>query len=143
MSIIQTQLEVLNVNVDLVAVGFDDDGTNEMALGSDEVLGLVVGSISTPSTPTPFESIATPSTSNPKAKTTWELLKAQLSLNQKAWILHNMTSLLWHFFVVDVGSKFNLTFFQTMCCSICHFVSQAYSYGNTTKKRMGLFTYYQ
>jgi hypothetical protein len=73
MSIIQTQLEVLNVSVDLLVVGFDDDGTNEMA---NEVLGLVVGSISTPSTPTPFENITSPSTSNPKAKTTWELLKA-------------------------------------------------------------------
>jgi len=50
--------------VDLMAVGFDDNGANEMALGSNEVSGLVVGSISTPSAPTPFESIATPSTSN-------------------------------------------------------------------------------
>jgi hypothetical protein len=44
----------------------------------------VVASISTPSTPTPSESIATQSTSNPEAKTAWELLKVQLSLNQKA-----------------------------------------------------------
>ncbi len=66
-------IEVLNVNVDLMAVSFDDDGANEMALGLDEVLGLVVGSISTPNAPTPFESITTPSTSNPKVKVTWEL----------------------------------------------------------------------
>ncbi len=69
-------IEVLNVNVDLMVHGFDDDGANEMALGLDEVLGLVVGSISTPSTPTPFESIVTPSTSNLEAKVAWELLKA-------------------------------------------------------------------
>jgi hypothetical protein len=85
-------IKVLNVNVDLMAVGFDDDGINEMALGSNEVSKLMVGSISTPSTPTPCKSIATPSTSNPKIETTWELLKVQLGLNQKAWILHSKTS---------------------------------------------------
>jgi len=52
-------IEVLNVNVDLMVVGFDDDGVNEMALGLNEVLGLVINLISTPSTPTPFGSIAT------------------------------------------------------------------------------------
>ncbi len=71
----------MNVNVDLMVVGFDDNGANEMALGSNEVSGLVVGSISTPSAPTPFESIATPSTSNLEVEAAWELLKAQLSLN--------------------------------------------------------------
>jgi hypothetical protein len=54
-----------------------------------------------------------------------------------------MTSLPWHFFVVNDGSKLNPTFFQTMCCTICHYVSQSYSYGSTTKKRMGLITYNQ
>jgi hypothetical protein len=63
-------IEVLNVNVDLMAASFNDDGANEMALGSDEVLGLRVGSISTPSAPNPFESIVTPSTSNLEAETT-------------------------------------------------------------------------
>jgi len=67
--------------VDLMAVGFDDNGANEMALGSNEVSRLVVGSISTPSAPTPFESIATPSTSNLEVEAAWESLKAQLSLN--------------------------------------------------------------
>jgi hypothetical protein len=76
-----------------MAISFYDDGGNEMALGSDEVSGLVVGSIFTPSPPTPFESITTPSTSNPKAKVAWELLKFQLSLNQKAWIPPSKTSL--------------------------------------------------
>jgi hypothetical protein len=55
-------IEVLNVNVDLMVAGFDDEGANEMALGSNEVSRLMVGSISTPSTPTPFESIVTPNT---------------------------------------------------------------------------------
>jgi len=47
-----------------------------MALGSNEVSRLVVGSISRPSAPTPSKSIATPSTSNLEAEATWELLKA-------------------------------------------------------------------
>jgi hypothetical protein len=66
-------IEVLNVNGDLMAASFDDGGANEMALGLDEVLGLVVGSIFTPNAPTPFENITTPSTSNPKVKVAWEL----------------------------------------------------------------------
>jgi hypothetical protein len=74
-------IEVLNVNVDLMVVGYDDNGANEMALGSDEVSRPVAGSISTPNAPTPFESIATPSTSNLEVEATWELLKPQLSLN--------------------------------------------------------------
>jgi hypothetical protein len=47
-----------------------------MTLGSNEVSGLVVGSISTPNAPTPPKSIATPNTSNLEIKVTWELLKA-------------------------------------------------------------------
>jgi hypothetical protein len=86
-------IKVLNVNVDLMVACFDDDGVNEVALGSNEVLGLVVGLISTPSTPTLSESIETPIMSNPKAEVVWELLKAQLGLNQKAWIPHNRTFL--------------------------------------------------
>jgi hypothetical protein len=69
-------IEVLNVNVDLIVADFDDDGANEMTLGSNEVSGLVVGSISTPNAPTPPKSIATPNTSNLEIKVTWELLKA-------------------------------------------------------------------
>jgi hypothetical protein len=40
-------IEVLNVNADLKVADFDDDGANEMTLGSHELSGLVVGSIST------------------------------------------------------------------------------------------------
>jgi hypothetical protein len=58
-----------------MAIGFDDDGVNEMALGSYEVSRPIVGSISMPNAPTLFESITTPSTSNLEAKATWELLK--------------------------------------------------------------------
>ncbi len=50
------------MNVDLMVTGFDDDGANEMALGSNEVSRLMVGSISTLSTLAPSESIITPST---------------------------------------------------------------------------------
>jgi hypothetical protein len=56
-------IEVMNV-MDLMATGFDNDGVNEMALGSNEVSRLVAGSIFRPSTLTPSKSIATPSTSN-------------------------------------------------------------------------------
>ncbi len=94
-----------------------------MALGSNEVSGLVVGSISTPSAPTPFESIATPSTSNLEAEVAWELLKAQFSMNKKVGILHSRTFLPWHFFVVNDDNKCNPTFFQTMHCTICHYIS--------------------
>jgi hypothetical protein len=116
-------IEVLNVNVDLMAVGFNNDGANEMALGSNEVSRLLVGSISTPSTPTHFASIATPSTSNLEAKVAWDLLKVQFSFNQKVGILHSKTSFPWHFFVVNDGSKPNPTLSQTMPCTICHYVS--------------------
>jgi hypothetical protein len=67
------RIEVLNVNVDLMVVVFAVDGANEMALGSNEVLGLVVGLIFTPSSPTPFESITTPSTSNLEVEAALEL----------------------------------------------------------------------
>jgi len=36
-----------------------------------------------------------------------------------------------------------LLFSQTMYCTICHYVSQAYNFGSTTKKRKGLITYNQ
>jgi hypothetical protein len=86
-------IEVLNVNVDLMVADFDNDGANEMTLGSNEVLRPMAISISTPSAPTPFESIITPNTSNLETEVAWELLKVQLNLNQKAWIPHNKTSI--------------------------------------------------
>jgi hypothetical protein len=116
-------IEVLNVNVDIIAVGFDDDGANEMTLGSNEVSRPVVGSISTPNAPTPSESITTLNTSNPKVKAAWELLKIQLSFNQKAWIPHSRTSLPWHFSMVNDDNKPNPTLSQTMCYIICHTIS--------------------
>jgi hypothetical protein len=59
-------IEVLNVNVDIMPTSFDDDDASKMALGSNEGSGLMASSIFTPSAPTPFESIATSSTLNPK-----------------------------------------------------------------------------
>jgi hypothetical protein len=71
------------------------------------------------------------------------IIEGLIEMNQKAWIPHSKTSLPWHFFVVNDSSKLNPTFFQTMHCTICHFVSHAYNYGSTTKKRNGLITYGQ
>jgi hypothetical protein len=45
--------------------------------------GSIVGSISMPSGPFAFESITTPNDLDEEAKITWEVLKAQLILNQK------------------------------------------------------------
>jgi hypothetical protein len=42
---------------------------------------LVVGSISTPSGPSMFESITTPNDLDEEAKIAWEVLKAQFILN--------------------------------------------------------------
>jgi len=74
-------IKVSNENVDLMVTSFDDDDASEMALGSNEVSGLVASLIFTPNAPTPFESIATPSTSNPKVEAAKELLKVQLNVN--------------------------------------------------------------
>ncbi len=71
-----TDIEILNVNVDLMATIFYDDGANEMALSSYKISKPVVSLISTPSAPTPSKSIATSSTSNPKVKVALELLKS-------------------------------------------------------------------
>jgi hypothetical protein len=51
-----------------MVAGFDDDGVNEMALDSNEVSRLMVGSISTPSTPTPSKSITTQAPQTQKQK---------------------------------------------------------------------------
>jgi hypothetical protein len=74
-------IEVLNVNVDLMATSFDDDGANEMALGLDEVSRPMVSSIFTPSTPTPSRSIIIPNIANPKTEVAWGLIKVQLNFN--------------------------------------------------------------
>jgi len=57
-----------------------------------EVLGPMVGSISTLNglTPNAFENIKTFNNLDVKTKTTWEVLKAQLTLNQQAWVRHHM-----------------------------------------------------
>jgi hypothetical protein len=50
-------------------------------------------------------------------------LKASLNMNKKVGILHNRTFLPWHFFVVNDDNKCNPTFFQTMHCTIFHYIS--------------------
>jgi hypothetical protein len=48
----------------------------------------IVGSISTPIEPFASKYITTPSDLNEEIEITWEVLKVQLILNQKAWVPH-------------------------------------------------------
>jgi hypothetical protein len=75
-----------------------------------EVLGLMVGSISTLNglTPNAFESIKTFNNLDVETKTTWEVLKAQLTLNQQAWVHHHMLFFLGHFLMVNDANKHDL-----------------------------------
>jgi hypothetical protein len=101
---------------------FDEDFVDDLALGLDEDLGPMAGSILTSNAPTTFERVVALAIANLEAMVTWELLKAQLMLNQMFWIPHNRISFLV-FFVVNVCSKFSTTIIQTMHFVICHFVS--------------------
>jgi hypothetical protein len=67
--------------------------------------GPIVGSILMPSGPFAFESITTPNDLDEEAKIAWEVLKAQFILNKKAWVIHHQLSFLWHFLVMNDGSK--------------------------------------
>jgi len=69
------------------------------------------------------------------------VLKTQLTLNQKAWVLHYKLSLSYNFFVVNHGNKLDHVMPQTMCCVICHFVSQTYNSKSTIKKKKGMVSY--
>jgi hypothetical protein len=73
-----------------------------------ELLGAMVGSISTLNglTSNVFESIKTFNNLDAETKITWEVLKAQLTLNQQAWAHHHMLS--FHFIMVNDGNKRNL-----------------------------------
>jgi len=73
----------------------------------------------------------------------WELLKIQLTLQQKAWVPHSRFSPPWHFFIVNDDNKLDLIRLQTMWCVICHSISQAYTSNNTIKKKKGLITFNQ
>ncbi len=73
---------------------FDYEGGDDLALGLPNDSSQVPGSISTLTTPAPFESFATPSNLDLDAiDATWELLKVQLIQNQKFWIPHQRFSL--------------------------------------------------
>ncbi len=66
---------------------------------------LLVGWISMLRGPSACENIATPSDLDEEAKIAWEVLKVQLILNLKTWVLHHMLFFPWHFFVVNGGNK--------------------------------------
>jgi hypothetical protein len=74
--------------------GFDCDDVHLESRNSVKNYGLVVGSISTSNGPFAFESIEMPNDLNEEAKIAWEVLKAQLILNQNAWVLHHELFLL-------------------------------------------------
>jgi hypothetical protein len=121
-------------------------GPNDLELGSFENIGpLVIISVSTPNAPFScgFESIATLTILDLEIKVAWELLKIQLTLQQKAWVPHNRFSPPYHFFIINDDRKLDLIRPQTMWCVICHSISQTYSSNNTTKKKKGLITFNQ
>ncbi len=101
---------------------FDEDVVDDLAVGLDEDLGPMAGSILTSNAPTTFESIVALGIANLEAMVTWELSKAQLTLNQIFGIPNNRISFLV-FFVVNDCSKFSTTTIQTMHFVNCHFVS--------------------
>jgi hypothetical protein len=61
-----------------------------------------------------------PSVLNEETKIAWEVLKVQLILNQKAWVLHHELLLPWHSFVMNDGSKLDFIMVQIMRCVICY-----------------------
>jgi hypothetical protein len=76
---------------------FDEDVVDDLALGLDEDLGSMASSILTSNAPTTFESIvALVSIANLDAMVTWEILKAQLMLNQMFGSL-TIGSFPWYF----------------------------------------------
>ncbi len=116
---------------------FDYEGGDDLALGLLNDLGLIVNSISMPTTPTPFESFATPSNLDlAVTNATWELLKVQLIHNPKIWILHHAFFLPCHCFVINNDSEPDLAVVSTMQCLMCHSISQEYSTSNTTLKKV-------
>jgi hypothetical protein len=86
-------IEVLHMGMDLNQ-NFDYEVRDDLVLGLLDDLGPMVGSISTPTTPTPSESFATLSNLDLDAiDVAWELLKVQLINNQNYWIPHHKLSL--------------------------------------------------
>ncbi len=67
--------------------------------------GLLISSILMPSQPFASKSIALPNDLDEKIKVAWEVLKAQLILNKKTWVLHYRLFFLQHCFVVNDGNN--------------------------------------
>jgi hypothetical protein len=88
-----TYIEVFHMNMDLNQ-NFDYEVGDDLILGLPDDLGLMIGSISTPIAPTPFESFATLNNLDMDViDVAWELFKVQLIHNQKNWIPHHKFSL--------------------------------------------------
>ncbi len=67
-------------------------GLDDFKLGSfEDIRPLVVVSISTPSVPSSFglENITTQRILDLEMEDAWELIKIQLTLQQKAWVFHS------------------------------------------------------
>jgi hypothetical protein len=124
------KIETLNLNEDIHQ--YDDNVVDSEMRNLVEVSGLVVSSISTPlgsRAPNALKSIEALSNSDVETKIAWEVLKAQLTLNQ-GWVPSHKLSFLWYFFMVNDGKKPNPMSTQTMCC----LVYQICSANSTTKK---------
>ncbi len=132
------EIETFGLNVH-IHEGFDYDGIHLELKNLLEDFGPIVGSISMPNGPFAFESIRMPNDLDEEAKIAWEILKAQLILNQKTWVLHHKLFFPWHFFMVNDCNKQYTIMLQTMHCVIC----QSYSVDNTTKRRKGMIFYNQ
>jgi hypothetical protein len=139
------QIETFNLNENLM-LDYDGNvhGPNDLELGSfEDTRLLVIVSVSTPYVPSSYDSenIATPNILDLELEAPWELLKIQLTLQQKAWVPHNRFFLPLHFFTINDGNEPDPIQLQTMECVIFHYVSKTYSSNNTTKNRKGLITY--
>jgi hypothetical protein len=125
-------IEVLHMGM-IFNQNFDYEGGDDLALGLPNDLSLMANSISTPTTPTPSKSFATPSNLDLDAtNATWELLKVQLIHNQKIWIFHHMFFLPCHCFVINDDNGPHLVLVLTMQFLMCHSISQEYNTSNTT-----------
>jgi hypothetical protein len=90
------QIEIFGLNVHMHE-GFDCNDVHLELKNLVEDFKQVAGLIST-SGPLAFESIATFSDLYEEVKIAWEVLKAQLIVNEKAWVPHHKFSLPWHLF---------------------------------------------
>lgn len=86
------QIETFNLNKNLM-LNYDGNvfGPYGLELGSFEYIGLlIIIAVSTPNVPSSsgFESVATLTIVDLEIEATWELLKIQLTLQQKAWVPH-------------------------------------------------------